>query len=210
MTYKTGRHPSRIHWQIRPHQPHTRRMGLLLDWEGCVRYTPICKSRKWFANQAPCWRQLLPSPKHTRSMAAQVVAINVQTSYQRLWYWIRWWETCASPPHLIGKILRGHHQLTWKKYAGIDLSWEYAKFTCLFTMKIYIYKVLFNSGHTKPTKRQLLPHKHQPTTYGEKSQIAPSEYTILKINENGIKLFQGLLVPSWITQELLTIKLSWH
>ena len=76
----------------------------------------------------------------------------------------------------------------------------------------YIYNVLLNFGHNKPTKFQLSSHKHRPVTYCAKSQISPDEDIIPKLNEADIKrvhvIFGALLYYAQDVDNKLPVALS--
>ena len=69
----------------------------------------------------------------------------------------------------LSTILKKYHNITedWegKKYAGIDLKWDYDKQTCRATMDGYILNLGSKYGHLTPKKSQYSPHKHRPIEY---------------------------------------------
>ena len=79
------------------------------------------------------------------------------------------------PLHLL-KTLEVDYKITtdWegKKFAGIDLAWDYhdwyANQTCRIYMKGYIAKVLLKYGHPIPKKPKLSLQKHPEVIYGTK------------------------------------------
>ena len=102
--------------------------------------------------------------------------------------------------HLLG-VLNQHYEMSedWegKKFAGIDLSWNYASRhgdrTCRLSMDEYIRDLLFREGHKAPAKPQLSPHRHREIIYGAKQQHAPTEDTSSSLNEAGIKRVQRIV-----------------
>ena len=96
--------------------------------------------------------------------------------------------------HLL-KILEQHYEVTveWyrKKFAGIDLAWNYdeqhSKRTCRISMNGYIDKLLMKYGHSQPHKLQLSPHKHFVVTYGAKEQLTHEEDKSTPLDNEGTK-----------------------
>ena len=70
----------------------------------------------------------------------------------------------------LAKILKQYHNISedWegKKFAGIDLNWNYKKRTCRATMDGYILDLRTKYGHPAPEKPHYSPHKHHPIIYG--------------------------------------------
>ena len=105
--------------------------------------------------------------------------------------------------HLL-QILEEHYEIAadWegKKFAGIDLEWNYvAKHcdrTCRLSMKGYIDTLLIKYGHPRPKKPQLSPHKHREINYGAKDQLTPEEDTTPALDEAGTKRIQGIVGAS--------------
>ena len=83
----------------------------------------------------------------------------------------------------LASVLKNYHEISedWegKKFAGIDLIWEYTHRhsgrTCRLSMKIYTAKLLFKVLHKLPVKKQLYPHRYREIAYGSKVQQAPEE-----------------------------------
>ena len=103
--------------------------------------------------------------------------------------------------HLLN-ILKKYHTVSedWegKKFAGIDLEWNYdkvhSKRTCRLSMREYIKKLLHKIGHPMPRKPQLSPHRARDVKYGSKdSQMTPEEDTSSKLDEKGIKRVQMIV-----------------
>ena len=98
-------------------------------------------------------------------------------------------------------ILTTHYTITedleGKKFAGIDLKWNYTKLhsqhTCRLSMDGYIANLLLKYGHKAPTKPQLSPHRHREINYGSKEQLVEEEYKSPKLNNNGIKRVQDIV-----------------
>ena len=67
--------------------------------------------------------------------------------------------------------LQEHYTISvdWKgkEYVGLTLDWDYDRQVHLL-MPGYMEKPLKRFGHTKPKKRQDLPHEHVPPNYGAK------------------------------------------
>ena len=77
-----------------------------------------------------------------------------------------------------------------KKYAGIDLKWDYEKRTCRATMDGYILDLRNKFQHMQPKKPQYSPHKHRPIDYVTTQQLVQPTNTSPPINEKGIKRIQ--------------------
>ena len=98
--------------------------------------------------------------------------------------------------HLV-TVLKKYHNITedWtgKKYAGIDLTWDYNNRTCRATMDGYIQQLRQKYDHPKPKKPQLSPHAHIPIDYGANPQIATPEDTSKPLDTNVINRVQGIV-----------------
>ena len=94
----------------------------------------------------------------------------------------------------LAKILKKYHNITefWegKKYAGIDLKWDYDKQTYRATMDGYILELRNKYGNLTLKKPQYSPHKHWPIDYGDKQQIVQPTDTSPPLNDKGIKRVQ--------------------
>ena len=94
-------------------------------------------------------------------------------------------------------IPKNYHNITedleGKKYAGIDLKWDYKKRTCRATMDGYILELRNKYGHMTPKKPQYSPHKHHPIDYGATQQLLQPTDTIPPLNEKCIKIIQGIV-----------------
>ena len=96
--------------------------------------------------------------------------------------------------YLLG-VLNQHYEMLedWegKKFAGINLSWNYAdrhsKRTCRLSMDEYTSDLLFRERHTAPAKLQLSPHQHRAIVYGAKQQLAPSADSSSQLDDAVIK-----------------------
>ena len=77
--------------------------------------------------------------------------------------------------HLKAALLQ-HYEISedWegKKFAGIDLEWNYKAThknrTRHLSINNYIRNLLLRVGHPMPAKKQLSPHKHRKIVYGAK------------------------------------------
>ena len=102
--------------------------------------------------------------------------------------------------HLLG-VLNQHYEMSedWegKKFAGIDLEWNYAarhsERTCRLSMVNYICDLLFREGHKAPAKPQLSPHKHREIVYGAKQQFSQAADDSAKLDAAGIKRVQRIV-----------------
>jgi hypothetical protein len=97
----------------------------------------------------------------------------------------------------LASILKQYHEITedWegKKFAGVDLQWDYAKRSVRLTMEGYIRDLLIKYGHPAPTKPQLSPFKSKPIAYGNKSQLVSEEEPSPSLDDAGIKRVQGIV-----------------
>ena len=97
----------------------------------------------------------------------------------------------------LATILKKYHNITedWegKKYAGINLKWDYEKITCRETMDGYILDLRNKFQRMQPKKTQYSPHKHRPIGYGATQQLVQPTDTSLIFNEKGIKRIQGIV-----------------
>ena len=95
--------------------------------------------------------------------------------------------------HLLA-TLQEHYTVTtdWegKKYAGIDLEWDYKYRTCWLNMENYIRELLLRYGHPAPRKTQRSPHQHRKTIYGAIIQKPLEEDTPPRLDASGIKRIQ--------------------
>ena len=95
--------------------------------------------------------------------------------------------------HLKAALLQ-HYEISkdWegKKFAGIDLEWNYAvnhkDRTCRLSIKNYIQDILLTMDYPMPSKRQLLPHKHRKIIYGTKQQYAHVLGSSPSLDEKGV------------------------
>jgi len=98
--------------------------------------------------------------------------------------------------HLAG-ILKRYHDITedWegKRFAGIDLKWDYVKREVRLTMEGYIRELLLKYGHPMPAKPVRTPHKCKPINYGASSQLVDEEDTSAPLNEAGVRRVQGIV-----------------
>ena len=101
----------------------------------------------------------------------------------------------------LASVLKKHHDISqdWegKKFAGIDLDWNYATKHCdrtfRLSMKIYIKNLLVKLNHPMPRKPQLYLHKCRKVKYSRKTQIAPEEDTYKPLNNAGIRWVQKIV-----------------
>ena len=95
--------------------------------------------------------------------------------------------------HLKSALLQ-HYKIPedWegKKFAGIDLEWNYVdthkERTCRLSINNYIRDLLLRVGHQMPTKKQLSLHKHREIVYGAKQQYAHVESSSPSLDEKGV------------------------
>ena len=91
-----------------------------------------------------------------------------------------------------------YHNITeyWegKKYAGIDLKWDYEKRICRETMDGYILELRNKYQHMTPKKPQYSPHKYWPIYYSATQQLLQPTETRPPLNKKGIKRIQGIVV----------------
>ena len=84
-----------------------------------------------------------------------------------------------------------------KKFAGIDLRWDYvdhhSERTCRLSMNDYISNLLFREGHKAPANQQFPPYRHREIVYGAKQQLAPDNNTSPQLDESGIKRVQRIV-----------------
>ena len=125
-------------------------------------------------------------------MATQMETNTILSDHRLLWCIICWKTTCWS----LATILKKYHNINeyWegKKYAGIDLKWDYDNQTCRATMDGYIMYLRNKYGHLTPKKLQYSHHKHRPINYGAKQQIVQPIDTSPSLDDNGIKRVQGI------------------
>ena len=102
--------------------------------------------------------------------------------------------------HLL-KILEQTYDITTdsegEKFAGIYLAWDYndqnANRTCRISMNGYTEKVLLKYGNPRPSKAQLLPHKHREVIYGSKEQLTPEDDKSPPLDKQGTKRIQVIV-----------------
>ena len=82
---------------------------------------------------------------------------------------------------------------TGTKFAGIDLTWNYALRTCRLCMYNYIETLRLKYNHSKPAKAQHSPHAHREIVYGAKEQLVPDVDNSPPLDENGVKRIQGIV-----------------
>ena len=80
-----------------------------------------------------------------------------------------------------------------KKYASINLKWDYEKRTCRATMDGYILELRNKYGHLTPKKPQHSRHNHRPIDYGATHQLVQPTDDSPPLNDKGIKIVQGIL-----------------
>ena len=97
----------------------------------------------------------------------------------------------------LATILKKYHNITddWedKKYAGIDLKWDYDKMTCRASMDGYILELRNKHQHMHPKNPQYSPHKYRPIDYGATQQLVKHTDTSPLLNEKGFKRIQGIV-----------------
>ena len=98
--------------------------------------------------------------------------------------------------HLLAALKQSYNVTTdWegKKFAGIDLKWDYTKRTCRLTMDGYIADVIQKYNHPTPRRAQHAPHAHREIVYGAKEQLVPENDTSPRLDETGVKQIQGII-----------------
>ena len=98
--------------------------------------------------------------------------------------------------HLLTALQENYKVTTdWdgKKFAGIDLKWDYNKRTCRLSMDGYIAEVLQKYNHPTPRKAQHSPHAHREIIYGAKQQLIPDDDTSERLDEKRVKRIQGII-----------------
>eukprot|EP00804_Cyclotella_cryptica_P017724 CCRYP_001164-RA/>CCRYP_001164-RA protein AED:0.37 eAED:0.27 QI:0/0/0/1/0.33/0.25/4/0/1265 len=99
--------------------------------------------------------------------------------------------------HHLRDTIKQFYYLTenWKGdlYAGINLTWDYAKRTCRLSMEDYINTVLTKYNHRQPKRPVLSPYKAAPITYGAKIQYTAVADTSPALDALGIKRVQGIV-----------------
>ena len=94
----------------------------------------------------------------------------------------------------LASVLKKYHEISedWegKKFAGVDLIWDYTRkhsgITCRFLIKSYIPKLLYKVGHKPPVNKHLSPHSCREIMYDRKVQQAPEEDPSPALDEIGV------------------------
>ncbi|KAL7425592.1 hypothetical protein ACHAXH_000063, partial [Discostella pseudostelligera] len=98
--------------------------------------------------------------------------------------------------HLL-HALQAHYTVTtdWtgSKFAGIDITWNYAARTCRLSMSNYIADLLLKFNHPPPKKPQHAPHAHREIVYGAKEQLLPDADASPPLDEAGVKRVQAIV-----------------
>ncbi len=98
--------------------------------------------------------------------------------------------------HLLAALNESYNVTTdWegKKFAGIDIKWDYTKRTCRLTMNGYIAEILQKYNHPTPRRAQHAPHAHREIVYGAKEQLVPDNDTLPPLDKIGVKRIQGIV-----------------
>ena len=98
--------------------------------------------------------------------------------------------------HLLAALTDSYRVTTdWtgSKFAGIDLTWDYARRTCRLTMADYIANLLIKYNHPKPKKPQHSPHAHRDITYGATQQLVPEPDTSPPLDDKGVQRIQAIV-----------------
>ncbi len=98
--------------------------------------------------------------------------------------------------HLLAALRESYNVTTdWdgKKFAGIDITWDYTKRSCRLTMNGYIAEILQKYNHSTPRRAQHAPHAHREIIYGAAEQLAPANDTSPPLDSMGIKRIQGII-----------------
>ena len=94
-------------------------------------------------------------------------------------------------------ILLEHYDITqdWtgSRFSGIDLNWDYTKFTSRLSIKHYIKNLLLKWGHSLPSKPQQAPFRHAPINYSAKQQFANLSNASPKLDDSGLKRVQAIV-----------------
>ena len=94
-------------------------------------------------------------------------------------------------------ILKQYHNIIkdWegKKYAGINLKWDYNKKICRDTIDGYMLDIRKKDGNPTPKKPQYLPHKQCTINYGANHHMAQPKDNSPYLDDKGIKLVQDII-----------------
>ena len=101
----------------------------------------------------------------------------------------------------LASFIKKHHDISqdWegKKFAGIDLDWNYATKhcdrTCRLSMKNCIKHLLVKLNHPMTRKPQLSAHKYGKVKYGSKTQLNPEEDKYKPLNDTVICWVQNIV-----------------
>ena len=139
----------RIHHRIQPHQLGAQRLDIFRNPSWVLWITPI-----WYAGKQTTQIEIIKerifwSKNYPGSMETQMETYTILSSCGWLWSWICRKTTCrASDNH----ILKNHNITKYwedKKYAGIDLKWDYDKITCRANMDGYILDLILSLGRDR-------------------------------------------------------------
>ena len=103
--------------------------------------------------------------------------------------------------HHLRQVLKKHYDITedldGKKFAGIDLEWNYAAKhadrTCRLSMLGYITKLLLKYGHPAPKKPQHAPFKAREINYGAKQQLSAPVDSSPALDHAGVRRIQAIV-----------------
>jgi hypothetical protein len=82
---------------------------------------------------------------------------------------------------------------TGTKYCGLTLDWDYTKRTVDTSIPGHIDRALQRFKHPTPTRPEHAPHAWQKSTYGAKTQYAPSPDTAPALDAADTKRLQEVL-----------------
>ena len=159
--------------------------------------TSIWAPSQWSALQEAQQRRLFWIINNARDLAPQMATHTIYAYSRCFWCGVCGQKTCRAPGFIPKKIPWNIRVLGRKKFAGVDLIWDYTQKhsvkTCRLSIKIYIAKLLFKVGHKPPVKKQLSPHRCREITYVSKVQQAPKEYSSPALDEKGVLRVQRIV-----------------
>ena len=79
------------------------------------------------------------------------------------------------------------------RYCGLDIKWDYKKYTCDISLPGYIERLLRQIQHPRPRRPQHAPHAWQKPTYGAAQQFAPEPDDSPLLDVEDTKLVQQVI-----------------